>query len=98
MAGVGLRFCCGDLGIVSIHVKGCRCEACQEGRNEQHVAGCLCGPCREREALPYGGQGFDVIDAIGKRVGKALRAAEAVRDVLTPREREVVARIFRRRT
>ena len=82
---------------MSIHVKGCQCEACLEGRNEQHVAGCLCGACREREAHPYGGAGFDLIDAVGKRVGKALRAAEAVRDVLTPRERDVIARLWRRR-
>lgn len=86
-------------GKMSIHVKGCRCEACLEGRNEQHVAGCLCADCREREAHPYGQSSIaaDLLGAIGGRVRKAVRAAEAVKDVLTPRERDAIARFIRGR-
>ena len=82
---------------MSVHVKGCRCEACLEGRNEQHVPGCLCGQCREREAHPYGGPSAftDILDGLGGRLRKAVRAVDAVKDVLTSREREAIARAWR---
>lgn len=81
------------------HVKGCRCELCLEGRVEQHVSGCLCAGCREREAHPFGAPSFasELLDGIGGRVRKAVRAVEAVKDVLTPREREALARFIRGR-
>ena len=82
---------------MSVHVKGCQCEACLEGRNEQHVAGCLCADCREREAHPYGNASAFVglLNGLGGRLRKAIRAAEAVKDVLTPQEREAVAKAWR---
>lgn len=82
---------------MSVHVKGCRCEACLEGRSEQHVPGCLCGPCREREAHSYGSASafVDILDGLGGRLRKAMRAVEATKEVLTPREREAIARAWR---
>lgn len=82
---------------MTVHVKGCRCEACLEGRNEQHVAGCLCAECRAREAHPFGEPSVvsDLLANIGPRIRKAVRATEAVKDVLTPKEREAVARAWR---
>lgn len=82
---------------MSVHVKGCQCEACLAGRNEQHVAGCLCADCRTREAHPYGEATAvaDILEGLGKRVRKAIRATEAVKEVLTPREREILAKGWR---
>lgn len=80
------------------HVKGCRCEACLEGRTVQHPAGCLCDGCQEREAAMSGGGVADMLRGLGKRVEKAVRAVEAAKDVLTPREREAVIRFIRGRS
>lgn len=82
---------------MSVHVKGCRCEACLEGRNEQHVSGCLCADCRKREAHPYGEATAvaEILENLGGRVRKAIRATEAVKEVLTPREREIAMKMWR---
>lgn len=82
---------------MSVHVKGCRCEACLEGRNEQHVAGCLCADCRQRDAHPFGSPSaiVDLLEGLGGRLRKAIRAAEAAKDVFTPREREAIAKAWR---
>lgn len=79
------------------HVKGCRCEACQEGRTEQHPQGCLCQGCADRESA-YAPPIF----GLRGRVRKALDAASSVKDaakkvadVLTPAEREAALRFLR---
>lgn len=85
------------------HVKGCRCEACLEGRTVQHPAGCLCDGCQERDAATSSGGVTDLIRGLGKRVDKAADAFDAAKDaaakmagVLTPRERAVAERWLRR--
>ena len=77
------------------HVIGCRCEACLEGLTEQHPAGCLCPGCKEREAALGGMYLGNVLRKVGRRIEKAVKAVDAVKDVLTPREREALARLLR---
>lgn len=80
------------------HVKGCRCEACLEGLTVQHPVGCSCTGCAERQTALAGGMLSSLwLHRIGRRVQKAIRAAEAVKDVLTPAERDAVVKFIRRR-
>jgi len=77
------------------HVIGCRCEACREGLTEQHPAGCLCAGCKERESTLGASDLRRLWRMVGGRVEKAFKAADAVKDVLTPREREAVVRFLK---
>lgn len=80
------------------HVIGCQCEACLEGLTEQHPAGCLCSGCKERTAALEGTDLGGLLRKVGARIEKAVRAADAVKDVLTPRERELLAKFMRGRS
>lgn len=80
------------------HVIGCRCEACKEGLTEQHPAGCLCRGCKDREEALGGIDLGGLLRKVGGRIEKAVRAADAIKEVLTPREREALARLLRGRS
>ena len=79
------------------HVIGCRCEACLEGLTEQHPTGCLCRGCKDREDALGGMDLGRLLRKVCGRIEKAVNAADAVKDVLTPREREALAKILRGR-